>query len=147
MSDTTDTLYFHRTIAQYHKKLFNPTPSPPPRPPSPTRVFLEKVGPKTFIYWNLRKFLSSYNRKEIARIVKMGRAGTDRAKNLTTPVVFLLMLCFRSKAYLLYLIIKSILRRTGVQLRGCWHDTGATFAAGRFHSGSLPSQRLLKSNP
>ena len=79
MSDTTDTLYFHRTIAQYHKKLFNPTPSPPP--PSPTRVFLEKVGPKqerwapgpkTFIYWNLRKFLSSYNRKEIARIVKMG---------------------------------------------------------------------------
>jgi len=48
--------------------------------PTPTRVVLEKAGPKTFIYWNSRKFLLSYNRKESARIVKMGRAGTDRAK-------------------------------------------------------------------
>ena len=48
--------------------------------PTPTRVFLENAGPKTFIYWNSRKFLLSYNRKESARIVKMGRAGADRAK-------------------------------------------------------------------
>ena len=96
--------------------------------PTPTRVFLEKAGPKTFIYWNSRKFLLSCNRKESARTVKMGRVGTDRGKiaYILKFVVFLLMLCFRSKAYLLYLIIKSILRRTRVQLRGCWHDTGAS---------------------